>query len=140
MTETTQIHPTNLQQSISSTTYPCALADCKYQSIIQYWKREKLKYLWDIRILCATEQNQKSKCEHTQHKLFKSKWLKQHKCNQQIYNIQSQVQHIHAHLQTANNDQSYNIEKVKKMKISVRHPHTMCNRTKSNIKMRTYTT
>ena len=94
MTETTQMQSTNLQHSISSTTYPCILTPCKYQSIIQYWNREKIKiYLWDIRILCATEQNQKSKCEHTQHKLFKSKWPKQHKCNQQIYYTQSQVQH-----------------------------------------------
>ena len=67
-------------------------------------------------MLCATEQNQKSKCEHTQHKLFKSKWPKQHKCNQQIYNIQSQVQHFHAYLLSVNTDRSYNIEKVEKSK------------------------
>ena len=96
MTETTQMQSTNLQHSISSTTYAYVLTACKYRSIIQYWKREKIKYLWDLRILGATEQNQKSKCEHTQHKLFKSKWPKQHKCNQQIYYTQSQVQYIHA--------------------------------------------
>ena len=92
----------------------CVLTYCKYRSIIQYWKRVKLKYLWDIRILCATEQNQKSKCEHTQHKLFKSKWPKQFKCNQQIYYTQSQGQYIHAYSHAANTNQSYSIENVEK--------------------------
>ena len=63
MTETTQMQSTNLQHSISRSIYSCVLTPCKYRSIIQYWNRGKLKYLWDIRILCATEQNQKSKCE-----------------------------------------------------------------------------
>ena len=45
----------------------------------------------------------------------------------QIYYTQSQGQHIHAYLQPANTDRSYNIEKEKKIKISVRHPHTMSN-------------
>ena len=72
MTETTQMQSTNLQHSISSTTYPCVLTDCKYdRSYIMNMRKNK--NMSDIRILCATEQNQKSKCEHTQHKLFKSK-------------------------------------------------------------------
>ena len=115
MTETTQLQSTNLQHSISSTTYPCIyLQTANTDRSYNIEKEEKWKYLWDIRILCATEQNQKSKCEHTQHKLFKSKWPKQHKCNQQIYNTQSQVQHIHAYSHPANTNPSYSIETEKK--------------------------
>ena len=48
--------------------------------------------------------------------LFKNKSPKQHKCNQQIYNTQSQVQHIHAYLHPANTNPSYSIEIEEKLK------------------------
>ena len=124
MTETTQnasnkFTTLNLKSNISMRTY---ILQIPIDHTVL--NRETIKYLWDIRILCPTEQNQKSKCEHTQHKLFKSKWPKQHKCNQQIYNTQSQVQHDHAYLHPANTVRSYSIER-RKIKISVRHPNTM---------------
>ena len=40
----------------------------------------------------------------------------QHKCNQEIYNTQSQGQYIHAYLHSANTDRSYSIEKEKEKK------------------------
>ena len=67
----------------------------------------------------TAEQTQKSKSvfygtNNTQHELFRNKSPKQHKCDQQICNTQSQVQHIHAYLRPANTDRSYNIEKEEK--------------------------
>ena len=143
MTETTQMQSTNLQHSISSTTYACVLTSCKYQSIIQYWNRGKIKIsVRHPHTMCNRTKNHKVYfMDRTKHNMNFSVTKIRNNANaiNKIITLNLKV-NIFMCTHSLQIPIHHTVLKKRKNKISVRHPHTMCNRTKSKIKMRTYTT